>query len=323
MSTTTGDDAQLLELYRTMTLIREFERTVERLHLRGRLRGSFHSAIGQESPAAGVCAALDDDDVVTSTHRGHGHALARRVPAAAIMAELFARADGTSKGRGGSMHLHHRPTRFLGTNAIVAGGLPWAAGAAWARRRQGRPGIGVGFLGDGAVGQGLFYETLRLASLWSSPCLFVCENNGLAHSMPASEVAGEPGSIARIAESMGLHATYVDGADVCEVHTVAEQLVRKVREGQPAFLECKVFRVRPHSLSDPDHRYREKDAGARWLDEHDPIERLRGRLGTAHHARLAELDREVADVIDDAVATAESAPAPDPRTAAADVGGWG
>ena len=299
--------AREVHLYRSMRLIRDFENRVEQLHISGRLRGSFHSSVGQESSAAGVCANLKAEDVVTSTHRGHGHALAKGVPPRLIMAELFGKATGTSGGHGGSMHLHHEPSGFLGQNAIVGGGMPWAAGAAWAKRRMGsEQAIGVSFTGDGAFGQGVFYETLRLAALWSSPCLFVCENNELAHSMPSSVIAGQPGSIAAAVSGLGIEATYIDCRDPVDVLDSAEKMVGIARSGQPVFLECRVFRVRPHSLSDPDYRYRERDAGKQWLKVSDPLRLLRDRLAHELQAELEEIDAEIASEIDSAVVWAES-----------------
>ena len=165
-------------LYRTMVLIRAVELEVESLHQQGRMSGSFHSSIGQEACAAGVCAALTRRDVVTSTHRGHGHALAKGVPAQGLFAELFGRESGVSGGRGGSMHLHHRESGFYGENAIVAGGLPWAGGVAWARRRHGHDDIAVAFIGDGGFAQGVAHEVLLMARYWDSPLLVVRYDDG-------------------------------------------------------------------------------------------------------------------------------------------------
>ena len=254
------------------------------------MSGSFHSSMGQEACAVGVCAALERDDMVTSTHRGHGHAVAKGVPIEGIFAELFGRSTGVSGGRGGSMHLHHRESGFLGENAIVGGGLPWAAGAAWARKRLGKPGVAVAFTGDGGAAEGIFHEVLLLSRFWGSPCLIVCENNGLAHSMPSERLWGEPGTIARMVEATGVESRAVDGRDVLAVRKAAHELLAHVREGRPAFLECIVFRVRPHSLSDPDYRYRAHDAGAEWMKTNDPIENLRARADAGLHRR-ARADR--------------------------------
>jgi TPP-dependent pyruvate/acetoin dehydrogenase alpha subunit len=282
-----------LRLYRVMRTIRSVELEIEKMHNEARMSGSFHSSVGQEAAAAGICSVLRPTDLVTSTHRGHGHAIAKGVPLAGIFGELLGRAGGVSGGRGGSMHLHDRSAGFLGENAIVGGGLPWAAGAAWARRRRGFDDIAVAFTGDGGAGQGVFHETLRLAQHWRSPCLFVCENNGLAHSMPSAQMFGEPGSIVRMVSATGMPARFVDGRDVAAVREAAAELVRLVRDGAPAFLECLVFRVRPHSLSDPEYRYRPRDTGARWLQTNDPLLVLRAALGPALEPALDGIDAEV------------------------------
>lgn len=302
---------ELSALYRMMTLIRAVESGIESSHRKAMLDGSFHSSLGQESCAAGVSAALRPEDIVTSTHRGHGHAIAKGVEPRAIMAELFKRVTGTSGGRGASMHLHDRQAGFYGETAIVGGGLPWAAGAAWARRRRtGRDDIAVGYAGDGAFAHGVFSETLRVAKFWDAPVLFVCENNGWAHSMPVERVFGPPGSIAATVASMHIRSVNVDGRDVVAVRDAARELVAYVREGRPAFLEVQVYRVRAHSLNDADYRYRPKTDGADWLDANDPIARVRAQIAPHLAAEIdAEVDHIVADAIDFAVRSA--APAPD------------
>jgi TPP-dependent pyruvate/acetoin dehydrogenase alpha subunit len=282
-----------LELYRAMRLIRSAELEIESMHHEGVMTGSFHSSMGQESAAAGVCAVLRPGDLVSSTHRGHGHAIAKGVPLLAIFAELLGREGGASGGRGGSMHLHHRESGFLGENAIVAGGMPWAAGAAWARRRLGHDDIGVAFTGDGGAAQGLFHETLRLALFFNSPCLFVCENNGLAHSMPSDDLFGKAGTITQMVAAIGMRTAFVDGRDVTAVRAVAAELVDYVRRGRPALIECAVFRVRAHSLSDPEYRYRAKDAGSTWLKSNDPIERLKESLDPGAQKQCDVIDESV------------------------------
>ena len=310
------DDVDVLRgLYREMRLIREIELRIEGLHSCGQLSGSFHSSVGQEASAVGVCCALTPEDVVTSTHRGHGHAIAKGVPIAGILAELFGRRTGVSGGRGGSMHLHHRSSGFLGETAIVAGGLAWVAGAAWARRRLGSSGIGVGFMGDGAAAAGAFHETLRLARLWSSPCLFVCENNGFAHSMPSDRAFGPPGTIAREVASKGIRSECVDGRDVLAVREVVVQLLDAVRGGEPGFLECVVYRVKPHSLADPDYRYRERSSGEDWLATNDPLIRARELLVELGDDAVDRVDAEVVSLVDDAILSAQAAPLTEERAA--------
>jgi TPP-dependent pyruvate/acetoin dehydrogenase alpha subunit len=299
---------QALSMYRDMQLVRAVELAIESLHKRGRMTGSFHSSMGQEACAVGVCSALEPEDMVTSTHRGHGHAVAKGVPIEGIFAELFGRETGVSGGRGGSMHLHHRESGFLGQNAIVGGGLPWAAGAAWARRRLGKKGVGVAFTGDGGAAEGVFHEVLLLSRFWGSPCLIVCENNGLAHSMPSERLWGEAGSIAEMVAATGVESRAVDGRDPLAVHAVTEELLEHVRGGKPGFIECAVFRVRPHSIADPDYRYRPKGAGEEWMQTNDPIARLHLALADSSSDELDRIDAEVKDLVDAALAAAEAAP---------------
>lgn len=306
--------ASELDLYRTMKLIRAVELEIEKMHHEGVMTGSFHSSMGQEAAAAGVCLALRQSDLVTSTHRGHGHAIAKGVPIVAIFAELLNRADGTSGGRGGSMHLHHRSSGFLGENAIVAAGLPWAAGAAWARKRQGKDDVAVAFTGDGGAAQGVFHEALRLAQFWNAPCLFVCENNGLAHSMPSDELFGQTGGISEMVAATGMLARLVDGRDAHSVHRVTGELLAEVRKGRPAFLECIVFRVRPHSLSDPEYRYRPKDSGSRWIVANDPIARLRGE-SSKPASTFDQIDEEVRELVQSARAEAQASAEASPGSA--------
>jgi len=301
------DEARVLALYRGMQLVRGVELAIENMHKLGRMSGSFHSSLGQEACAVGVCSALRESDIVTSTHRGHGHAVAKGAPIRGIFGELLGRSSGVSGGRGGSMHLHHRASGFYGETAIVAGGVAWAAGAAWARKRKGRDDVAAAFLGDGGFAQGATHEALLLAQHWSSPCLFVCENNGLAHSMSSLALFGEYGAIAERVAATGISSRYVDGRDVMGVAREAQALVREIRRsGEPAFLECGVYRVRPHSLSDPDYRYRPKDAGADWLASNDPIANLRRFLEPGLAGELDEIDGEVHDLIASELATAEA-----------------
>lgn len=296
-----------LPMYRMMLLVREVEMTIESLHKRGRMSGSFHSSMGQEACAVGVSAVLEPEDVVTSTHRGHGHAVAKGVPIDAIFAELLGRDTGVSGGRGGSMHLHHRASGFLGESAIVGGGLPWAAGAAWARRRLGKNNIAVAFTGDGGVAEGVFHEVLLLARFWGSPTLIVCENNGLAHSMPSDRLFGAPGAIAEMVAGTGVRSVFIDGRDALAVKAATEDLVATVRAGKPAFMECGVFRVRPHSIADPDYRYRPKGAGQEWLERNDPILLLRRALEPSAQEQLDAIDEEVRKSVAAALEAAEAA----------------
>jgi TPP-dependent pyruvate/acetoin dehydrogenase alpha subunit len=288
-----------------MVSIRELETGIESLHYGGKMHGSFHSSMGQEGAAAGVIGSLRPTDLVTSTHRGHGHAVAKGMRPATIVAELLGLQQGSSGGKGGSMHLHDIACGFLGENAIVAGGMPWAAGAAWASRRKGKDLVAVSFVGDGGAAQGVFGETLRMARTWETPLLVACENNHLAHSMPVERTFGEPGSIAAWAAGFGIRAEFVAGDDVFAVHRVASEMIDEVRiTGKPAFLEIEVWRVRAHSLNDPDYRYLPKDLGKSHLQSHDPIANAERDLplpeveAAAIRERIA---RELANAIDTAL----------------------
>ena len=291
-----------LKLYETMVRIRELETSIESLHYSGRMHGSFHSSMGQEAAAAGVIGCLRPTDLVTSTHRGHGHAVAKGMSPATIVAELLGLQPGSSGGKGGSMHLHDIACGFLGENAIVAGGAPWAAGAAWASRRLGKDIVAVPFVGDGGVAQGVLAETLRMARTFGTPLLVACENNHLAHSMPVERTFGEPGSIAAWAAGFGMRAEYVAGDDVFAVHRIATEMVDEVRAtGRAAFVEIEVWRVRAHSLNDPDYRYLPKDLGKSYLQTNDPIANAERDLPLteAEAAAVRErIAREIAEAID-------------------------
>lgn len=296
------------QLFALMLLIRGVEAAIERTHRTAKITGSFHSSLGQESVAAGVSLALRDDDIVTSNHRGHGHAIGKNVTAEKVIAEMFRRTNGSSGGRGGSMHIHDRGVGFYGETAIVGGGLGWAAGAAWARRRAGLDTIAVAYAGDGAFANGVFAESIRVSNFWNSPTLFVCENNGWAHSMPSDRMFGPGGSIARVVEAMGVRSEFIDGKDALRVYDTARELVDYVRTGRTAFLEVAVYRVKAHSVNDADYRYRPKDEGTQWLSNHDPIENLRARIAPERQQRI---EAAVAAVVDNALEAASSGPLPD------------
>jgi len=301
-----------LKLYETMVRIRELETSIESLHYSGRMHGSFHSSMGQEAAAAGVIGCLRPTDLVTSTHRGHGHAIAKGMSPATVVAELLGLQPGSSGGKGGSMHLHDVACGFLGENAIVAGGVPWAAGAAWASRRLGKDLVAVSFVGDGGVAQGVLAETLRMARTFGTPLLVACENNHLAHSMPVERTFGEPGSIADWAAGFGMRAEYVAGDDVFAVQRMAAEMIDEVRAtGRAAFVEIEVWRVRAHSLNDPDYRYLPRDLGQSHLQTHDPIANAERDvpLSDAEAAAIRDrIAREIADAIDAAL-EGQAAPA--------------
>jgi pyruvate dehydrogenase E1 component alpha subunit len=304
-----GQAAERRELLRQMLRIRRFEERCVELYSAAQIRGFMHLAIGEEAVAAGVMRALGADDAVVSTYREHGHALARGIAAEAVMAEMFGKVSGCSRGRGGSMHLFDAATRFYGGNAIVAGGLPLATGLALADRMRGLDRVTACLFGDGAVAEGEFHECLNLAVLWHLPVLFVCENNQYAMGTAlAREHAAT--DLALRASSYGLASWAVDGMDAVAVTAAAERGVEVVRRGGgPVFLEMRTYRFRAHSMYDPD-RYRDKAEIEQWR-RRDPIDALAARLhgdGELTDEDLAVMDKEIAEEIDRAVAAAARAP---------------
>jgi pyruvate dehydrogenase E1 component alpha subunit len=301
--------AHQLALLGSMLGIRRFEERCVELYSAARIRGFMHLYIGEEAVAVGVNEALTEDDAVVSTYREHGHALARGVPADAVMAEMFGKATGCSHGRGGSMHLFDASRRFYGGNAIVGGGLPLAAGLALADRMSGRNRVTCCFFGDGAFAEGEFHETANLAALWHLPLLFVCENNLYAMGT-ALERAQAQTDLAMRAASYGMVSWAVDGMDVLAVEDAARRAAEGVRAGTgPHFLEMRTYRFRAHSMYDPD-RYRDKAEIEQWK-QRDPIERLALRLrehGGLTDKALAALEDRISAEIDAAVETAERAP---------------
>lgn len=297
------------ELLRQMLRIRRFEERCVELYSAQRIRGFLHLYIGEEAVATGAMAALTTADAVVSTYREHGHALARGVDMAAVMAEMFGKATGCSRGRGGSMHLFDAATRFYGGNAIVGGGLPLAVGLALADRMRARPVVTACFFGDGAVAEGEFHECLNLAALWRLPVLFCCENNLYAMGTRIDRAQASTDLTARAA-SYGLTALDVDGMDVLAVEKTARAAVDAVRAGGgPVFLQLRTYRFRAHSMYDPD-RYRDKAEIARWR-QRDPIETFASRLredGVLTDSGLADLDAAAVAEVDAAVAAAEAAP---------------
>ncbi|HZE04196.1 MAG TPA: pyruvate dehydrogenase (acetyl-transferring) E1 component subunit alpha [Solirubrobacteraceae bacterium] len=296
-----------LELLRQMLLVRRFEEKCVELYSATKIRGFMHLYIGEEAVAVGVMQALTAEDAVVATYREHGHALVRGVPAGAIMAEMYGKVEGCSRGRGGSMHLFDAATRFYGGNAIVGGGLPVAIGIALADKLAGRDRVTACFFGDGAVAEGEFHECLNLAALWSLPVLFCCENNRYAMGTALERYESET-DLALKAAAYEMTAWSADGMDVVAVEEAARRAAAEVRDGRrPCFLELRTYRFRAHSMYDPDI-YRSKQEIERWR-EHDPIPVLGDRLRTAGMLSdddLATLEREVAEEIEAAIAFAEA-----------------
>jgi len=298
-----------LDLLRQMTLIRRFEEKAAELYTVGKIRGFLHLYIGEEAVAVGAMQALTPDDNVVATYREHGQALARGIPPGAVMAEMYGKANGCSRGRGGSMHLFDISRRFHGGHAIVGGGLPVAVGLALADDMQKRAAVTACFFGDGAVAEGSFAESLNLAALWRLPVLFVCENNLYAMGTALARHQAQT-DIVRKAEAAGVPGEAVDGMDVLAVEAAARRATASVRDGQgPRLLEARTYRFRAHSMYDPD-LYRGKDEIERWK-ANDPIARFIAALRAAGglvDADLAAIERSVAAEVDAAVAEAEAGP---------------
>lgn len=303
----TVDTETSRRLLHQMLRIRRFEERCVELYSAARIRGFLHLYIGEEAVATGVIDHLGPQDAIVATYREHGHALARGLSMRSILAEMFGRQEGCSRGRGGSMHLFDAATNFYGGNAIVGAGLPVAVGIALAAQRTGSDAVATCFFGEGAVAEGEFHESLNLAALWNLPVLFCCENNLYAMGTALASSESDP-DIAVKASSYGMAAWPVDGMDVLAVHQAAGRALASIRGGAgPVLLELRTYRFRAHSMYDPE-RYRDHEEVERWR-ERDPIEAMVKVM--REHAELdddalAELESEVSAEIDDAIAYAEA-----------------
>jgi 2-oxoisovalerate dehydrogenase E1 component len=298
----------LCEMYRRMRLIRQFEDRASRLYRTNEIPGFLHLSIGQEACAVGACWPLDERDVVTSTHRGHGHCIAKGLDVTGMFAELMGRETGTCRGRGGSMHIADPRQGVFGANGIVAAGLPIAVGAATAAQLRDRGGVVLAFFGDGAVAQGMFHEAVNLAAVWQLPVVFCCENNHYAEFSAAADQ--HRATLADRARGYGVDYAHVDGNDVVAVAETVTDLVAKLRSGAgPVLLEAETYRWHGHYEGDPES-YRDPAELAEWKTR-DPLVKLAGRLEAD---RVAEIDREVDAVIEQAVAEARAAAEPAPET---------
>lgn len=301
------DRAEGLALLRDMLRIRRFEEACAELYQAGTIRGFLHLYDGEEAVSVGVMRALGPEDGVAATYREHGQAIARGIPMRPLMAEMLGKREGCCRGRGGSMHIFDRATRFYGGNAIVGGGLPLALGVALAERMQGRGGVIACFFGEGAADEGEFHETMNLAALWRLPVFFVCENNRYSMGTPLALAEAEP-EIWRKAAAYRMAGEAVDGMDVVAVAVAARRAVEAIREtGAPRLLECLTYRFRAHSMFDA-QLYRSKDEVAQWR-RRDPIERLAAWLaevGHLHPEDRARIEAEAGEEVADAVAFAEA-----------------
>ena len=320
MSETGYSKELLMELYRKMVLIRAFEERVKRLFLEGVMPGTIHQYQGQEACAAGVCAALRKDDVVTTTHRPHGHCLARGLSPDAAMAELFGRSTGCCKGKGGSMHMGDLAAGIVPAVAIVAGGVPIATGCALAFKMRREPRVAVCFTGDGAVNEGAFHEGVNMGAIWKLPVVYVVENNLYGASTSVRLVANTE-TIAERAAAYGIPGRRVDGNDVLAVHAAAAEAVECARAGQgPTLLELVTYRITGHSRRDP-CAYQPKEEREKAL-ANEPIGRfakhLVARAGVAQEA-LDRIGADVDEVVESAVKKAMAAPLPAPEDALKDL----
>jgi acetoin:2,6-dichlorophenolindophenol oxidoreductase subunit alpha len=314
-----SDKASLLALYRTMRLIRRFEERIVELVNRNEIPGTTHEYVGEEAVATGVCAALRPDDVITSTHRGHGHILAKGGDPRRMVAELMARESGYNRGRGGSMHIADLSLGIYGANGLVGAGAPIACGAALAAKLGGTDRVAVAFFGDGAMNQGVVHEAMNLAAIWTLPVVFVCENNGYAISASIKDMA----AIERLADrarAYGMPGESIDGMDVLAVRGAAEKAVARARRGEgPMLLECRTYRFVGHFTAEralklqyrPDQEIAEQKL-------RDPVETFPAQLEREKVATAAELDavrREVEGRLEEAIAWARESPFPKPEDA--------
>jgi pyruvate dehydrogenase E1 component alpha subunit len=315
------DRAGLLQAYRTMRTIREFEERVHREFATGDIPGFVHLYAGEEAAGTGIMMHLRDIDRIASTHRGHGHCIAKGVDVKSMMAEIYGKASGSCRGKGGSMHIADLSKGMMGANGILGAGAPLACGAALAAKYRGDGGVGISFVGDGASNQGMFLESLNLAAVWNLPAIFVVENNGYAESTSRDYAVAVDSYVDR-ASGFGLPGVTVDGLDFFAVYEAAGEIIRRAREGGgPALLECKMVRMYGHFEGDQ-QTYRGKGEIEDIRANKDCIKMFTGKLLGATDISQSELDaidREVTGLIDEAVAFARAAPAPQPEDLMNDV----
>jgi pyruvate dehydrogenase E1 component alpha subunit len=304
-----------LEYYRKMLELRVFEVKVQELYRNAMLPGFVHLYVGEEAVAVGVCANLEPADLVFSTHRGHGHALAKGVPAGIVLAELWGKVTGSSGGRGGSMHMYAPEYGFMGTNGIVGAPIPLATGAALSAKLRKKGQVVVSFFGDGAVNSGSFHEAVNFGAVWDLPVVYVCENNLYATEMAFSR-ATKNTSVASRANSYCLPGVEVNGQDVMAVHEAAQKAIQKARErGGPTLIECKTYRYVGHHEGDPGTDYRTREEVKQWKDR-DPLKLSRKLLLDlgVDEKELQAIDQEVESLIDRAVEFAQGSPEPSPES---------
>ena len=310
----TGYDRETLEFfYETMVKIRNFELTVEKYFFEGEIPGFVHLYVGEEATATGVMANLRKTDYIQSTHRGHGHTIAKGADLKHMMAELFGKSTGCCKGKGGSMHIADFSVGMLGANGIVGGGFTMATGAALAQKMQKTDGVSVAFFGDGASNRGTFHEAANMAAVWKLPVLFLCENNQWASTTPYLTTTSVA-DISDRAQGYGMPGVIVDGNDVFSVYEAAKDLIERARRGEgPAILECKTYRIKGHFVGDPE-MYRTKKEVQQVLEETDPIPRFEKKVLDAGVMTQEELDAITAKVnkeLSEALEYARTSPVPE------------
>ena len=302
----------LFTYYKKVLELRLFELKVQELYRNARLPGFVHLYVGEEAVAVGVCSHLEAADLVFSTHRGHGHALAKGVPARVVLAELWGKTTGSSGGRGGSMHMYAPEYGFMGTNGIVGAPIPLATGAALSAKLRKKSQVVVCFFGDGAVNSGSFHEAVNLGAIWNLPIVYVCENNLYATEM-AFRRATKNTSVASRAAAYGILGVEVDGQDVVAVHEAAQAAIHLARQGGgPTLIECKTYRYVGHHEGDPGTDYRTREEVQQWK-QRDPVKLARKQLldsGLIDEKDLEAADQEVERLIDEAVEFAEKSPEP-------------
>lgn len=306
--------ADYLRMYRQMVRIRAFEDQANQLYLSAKMPGLTHMYSGQEAVAVGLCEALESDDRITSTHRGHGHCVAKGAEFRQMFCELLGRAEGYCRGKGGSMHIADQENGNLGANAIVGGSMGIATGAALSAKLAGTGRVAVCFFGDGATAQGLWYEVMNMAALWKLPVIYACENNGYSEYTKTAEIAA--GSLTARAEAFGIEAHRVDGQDVLAVNGLAQDLVARCRRGEgPFFLDLETYRYHGHHVGDINRAYyRSKDEEREWKERRDPIGNFGAWLeaeGVATPGELAAVGEEVRAEAEAAVAYALDAAYPE------------
>lgn len=317
----TLDREELLRMYRTMVCVRQFETLAGEYFAAGKIPGFIHLSIGQEASSVGVCSALRSDDFLTTTHRGHGHLIAKGADLDRMVAELLGKRTGYCKGKGGSMHIADFALGILGANGVVAGGLPLAVGAGLSIKLRKTDQVVVSFFGDGASNRGPVHEAMNMAGIWKLPVIFCVENNGYASTTPVARACSVP-DLALRAAGYGMPGVTVDGNDVLAVREAADQAVARARAGQgPTFLENKTYRIRGHFEGDP-QKYREEAEVQAWRDKNDPLQRFAAvlRKGNVLTQDLQQgIWDEVEAQIGQALAFAEQSPYPEPKEALEDL----